>query len=72
MNCERQFFRKNKSFSATSGALAALGECTWDRANAINHGVLHDELGIGAGGVRLQRATCQAPDTGELRVLLAT
>ena len=52
--------------------LAALGENTWDKTEAINHGVLHDELVISASGIKLRRVTCQAPDTGEIRVFLTT
>ena len=52
--------------------LEVMDEKTWDKADAINLGVLNDELVSSASGAMLRRVTCQAPDTGEIRVFLTT
>ena len=53
-------------------ALQVMGNQAWDQADPINHGVLQDELVGTSNGVLLRRVTCQAPDTGEIRVFLTT
>jgi hypothetical protein len=53
-------------------ALQVMGHPVWDQADPINHGVLQDELVGSSNGVLLRRVTCQAPDTGEIRVFLTT
>jgi hypothetical protein len=53
-------------------ALQVTGHLAWDQADPINHGVLQDELVGSSNGVLLRRVTCQAPDTGEIRVFLTT
>jgi hypothetical protein len=53
-------------------ALQVMGHPVWDPADPINHGVLQDELVGSSNGVLLRRVTCQAPDTGEIRVFLTT
>jgi len=53
-------------------ALEVMGNKEWDPADPINHGVLQDELVGSSNGVLLRRVTCQAPDTGEIRVFLTT
>jgi len=53
-------------------ALMVMGNKAWDQADPINHGVLQDELVGSSNGVLLRRVTCQAPDTGEIRVFLTT
>ena len=44
----------------------------WDKIDPINHGILNDELVGSSNGVMLRRVTCQAPDTGQIRVFLTT
>lgn len=53
-------------------ALTVMGHPAWDQTDPINHGVLKDELVGTSNGVLLRRVTCQAPDTGEIRVFLTT
>jgi hypothetical protein len=53
-------------------ALTVMGNKAWDQADPINHGVLQDELVGSSNGILLRRVTCQAPDTGEIRVFLTT
>jgi hypothetical protein len=53
-------------------ALEVMGLSAWDKADPINRGVLQDELVGSSNGVLLRRVTCQAPDTGEIRVFLTT
>ena len=53
-------------------ALEVMGNKEWDPADPINHGVLQDEWVGSSNGVLLRRVTCQAPDTGEIRVFLTT
>jgi len=53
-------------------ALQVMGNQVWDQIDPINHGVLQDELVGSSNGVLLRRVTCQAPDTGEIRVFLTT
>jgi hypothetical protein len=53
-------------------ALQVMGFPAWDRADPINHGVLQDELVGSSNGVLLRRVTCQAPDTGDIRVFLTS
>lgn len=53
-------------------ALQVMGLPAWDRADPINHGVLQDELVGSSNGVLLRRVTCQAPDTGDIRVFLTS
>ena len=53
-------------------ALQVMGHQVWDQTDPINHGVLQDELVGSSNGVMLRRVTCQAPDTGEIRVFLTT
>jgi len=53
-------------------ALEVMGNKAWDKTDPINHGVLQDELVGSSNGVLLRRVTCQAPDTGEIRVFLTT
>jgi hypothetical protein len=52
--------------------LTVMGHKAWDHADPLNHGVLQDELVGTRNGVLLRRVTCQAPDTGEIRVFLTT
>ena len=52
--------------------LTVMGNQAWDPTDPINHGVLKDELVGTSNGVLLRRVTCQAPDTGEIRVFLTT
>jgi hypothetical protein len=49
-----------------------MGIKEWDKSDPINHGVIQDELVRTANGITLRRVTCQAPDTGEIRVFLTT
>ena len=53
-------------------ALDVLGLKAWDKNDPINHGILKDELVGSRNGVMLRRVTCQAPDTGQIRVFLTT
>jgi ribosomal protein L13 len=53
-------------------ALQVMGHPVWDQADPINHGVLQDEFVGSRNGVLLRRITCQAPDTGQIRVFLTT
>ena len=53
-------------------ALQVTGDKPWDKADPLNHGVLKDELVGTSNGVLLRRVTCQAPDTGEVRVFLTS
>ncbi len=53
-------------------ALDVLGLKTWEKSDPINHGILNDELVGSSNGVLLRRVTCQAPDTGQIRVFLTT
>jgi hypothetical protein len=53
-------------------ALEVMGHNAWDQADPINHGILQDEMVGSSNGVLLRRVTCQAPDTGEIRVFLTT
>ena len=52
--------------------LEVMGLPDWDRNDPINHGVLKDEWVGSCNGVMLRRITCQAPDTGEIRVFLTS
>jgi hypothetical protein len=53
-------------------ALEVMGVPAWDRADPINRGVLLDELVGSSNGVLLRRVTCQAPDTGDIRLFLTS
>lgn len=53
-------------------ALDVMGLKAWDKIDPINHGILKDELVGSSNGVMLRRVTCQAPDTGQIRVFLTT
>jgi len=53
-------------------ALEVMGLKGWDKSDPINHGILKDELVGSSNGVLLRRVTCQAPDTGQIRVFLTT
>ena len=53
-------------------ALDVMGLKAWDKNDPINHGILNDELVGSSNGVMLRRVTCQAPDTGQIRVFLTT
>jgi hypothetical protein len=52
--------------------LKTVGQQAWDKADPLNHGILQDELVGTSNGVLLRRVTCQAPDTGEVRVFLTS
>lgn len=52
--------------------LKAMGQQAWDKADPLNHGILQDELVGSSNGVLLRRVTCQAPDTGQIRVFLTS
>ena len=52
--------------------LQAVGTIAWDKSDPINQGVINDEWVSSSSGISLRRVTCQAPDTGEIRVFLTT
>jgi hypothetical protein len=60
------------SLEKENSTLAGIENKAWDHADPINHGVLQDERVSSSDGVRLRRVTCQAPDTGAIRVFLTT
>ncbi|MEI7728076.1 MAG: transposase [Verrucomicrobiota bacterium] len=60
------------SLEKENSALEGIENKVWDHADPINYGVLQDERVSSSEGVLLRRVTCQAPDTGEIRVFLTT
>jgi hypothetical protein len=51
-------------------ALTIMDHKVWDQAHPINQGSLQDKRVGSINGILLRRVTCQAPDTGEIRVFL--
>lgn len=53
-------------------ALDVMGLKPWDKKDPINCGILNDQLVGSSNGIMLRRVTCQAPDTGQIRVFLTS